>query len=322
MTHRARALRIGLVWGLAVTTVLVAVPLALRERLPEPLATHWSGRPDGSMPLALFLALSAGLWLPAWGILLAALLRGRVLDHRSGRAQWWGLLAGIGVLPAGMSLVTLLANLDATSWREAAPLGPEFLVPVVAAVAAGAAAGYLGRGAPDVPREPGHAPPGLPLSPDRRVVWVSRVRNRLLLALSRTGMAAGAVVAALSLVMELPGPAASIAWWSLPLWLAGYATATVRVRVTAQGVAIGFGPLGWPARRIPMARIERARVEERFPAQVGGYGLRGLPGSATVMVRGGECLVLDYRSGGRLAISVDDAERGASLVNALVGVRA
>ncbi|MEU7854572.1 hypothetical protein [Nonomuraea sp. NPDC049141] len=61
--------------------------------------------------------------------------------------------------------------------------------------------------------------------------------------------------------------------------------------------------------------------EVRYPSQVGGWGIRGLPGSATIMLRGGECLIIRYRSGGQLAVSVDDAERGAALINALIAER-
>ncbi|MFI7634865.1 hypothetical protein [Nonomuraea sp. NPDC049400] len=45
------------------------------------------------------------------------------------------------------------------------------------------------------------------------------------------------------------------------------------------------------------------------------WAFRGLPDSATIMLRGGECPVIGHRSGGRLTIT---AERGASLINALI----
>lgn len=49
----------------------------------------------------------------------------------------------------------------------------------------------------------------------------------------------------------------------------------------------------------------------------GGWGYRGLPCGATLMVRSGPCLVIEYVAGGQFAVSVDDAERGAGLLNAL-----
>lgn len=92
----------------------------------------------------------------------------------------------------------------------------------------------------------------------------------------------------------------------------------VRVQVGESGASIAFGPLRWPVRRVALSRIDTARSEERNPASVGGWGYRGLPGAATIMIRSGECLVLRYRRGGELGISVDDAERGAALINALL----
>jgi hypothetical protein len=40
------------------------------------------------------------------------------------------------------------------------------------------------------------------------------------------------------------------------------------------------------------------------------------------MLRGGECLVVRFASGGELGISIDDAQRGAALLNALIAQRA
>ncbi|WP_328793045.1 MULTISPECIES: hypothetical protein [unclassified Streptomyces] len=41
----------------------------------------------------------------------------------------------------------------------------------------------------------------------------------------------------------------------------------------------------------------------------------------TLMLRSGECLVIHVRRGGEFAVSVDDAERGAVLLNALSAQR-
>ncbi|NUP76885.1 MAG: hypothetical protein HOV96_04945, partial [Nonomuraea sp.] len=128
------------------------------------------------------------------------------------------------------------------------------------------------------------------------------------------GLRLAGVVTAETLSSALPGAVIVLA--------AGAMTSTLSVRVGGDTLVIGFGPFGRPTRRIPLAKIDRAWTEVRHPSEVGGWGFRGLPGMATIMLRGGECLVLGYRSGGRLAISVDDAERGASLVNALVAERA
>ncbi len=41
----------------------------------------------------------------------------------------------------------------------------------------------------------------------------------------------------------------------------------------------------------------------------------------TVMLRSGECLVVRTIKGKDFAVSVDDAERGAALLNSLIGQR-
>jgi hypothetical protein len=236
------------------------------------------------------------------------------------RAGAGALLGGGGLLALGVCGTTLLANLDAASWTEArlpvwAPLAVA-AVPIAAAVLAA----YFGRGGPDAPAT-GQEPPRLRLRAGQRAVWVSRVSNPVLLAV--TGVAAAGLFAAgtLQLVGVSAGPLTALLPVLLILLAAGLLTSSLRARVTADGVAIGFGPLGWPVRRISLSKIQSARSEPRYPSQVGGWGVRGLPGGATIMLRGGDCLVLRYRSGGELAVSVDDAERGASLINALVSER-
>lgn len=76
--------------------------------------------------------------------------------------------------------------------------------------------------------------------------------------------------------------------------------------------------LGRPVRRWQAAEIESARAENRTPAQAGGWGYRLGGLGTTVMLRGGECLVIRMRGKGEeFAVSMDDAERGAALLNAL-----
>ncbi|MGN9839630.1 hypothetical protein ACTMTI_16050 [Nonomuraea sp. H19] len=95
----------------------------------------------------------------------------------------------------------------------------------------------------------------------------------------------------------------------------------VIVRAGDDRVVVRFGRPGRPGRGIPLSEIASAWPETRHPSQIGGRGFRGLPGTATIMLRGGDCLVIGYRSGGRLAISIDAAAHGASLINALIAER-
>ncbi|MFI7442265.1 hypothetical protein [Nonomuraea indica] len=309
--------------GPAVTAVLVALPLALRDRLPDPMATHWGpgNVPDGSMAFPVAVGMQVAVWGLIWLGLVVAALRG--LDSRMSRVSWWGSLAGMSVFVIGMGVTSLLANLDAPTWRAAALDGRHVLAVLAAGVAAAGLAGYLGRGAPDPAAGPRAEPPVLHLRGGERVVWVSHVSNPWLVLL---GVGA-AVVLTVLLVLQMFGVVSGVAAGAvLPvvvLVLAlGLLTSSVTARVTAEGLTLLFGPFGWPLRRIPLSRIERAWSQPRRPADVGGWGVRGLPGRATIMLRAGDCLVVGYRGGGTLAVSIDDAERGAALLNALIAERA
>ncbi|MGW7482440.1 hypothetical protein ACWGH8_28050 [Nonomuraea muscovyensis] len=313
----------GPIVGLAVTAVLVALPLTLRDRLPDPMATHWApgSVPDGSMAFPVAVAMQVAVWAVLWLALVAVVLRG--LESRVSRVTWWGLLAGLSVFTVGMGVTTLLANLDAPTWREAVLGGWSVPAVIAAGVAAGLAGGYLGRGAPDLPAPPHAEPPTLRLRAGERVVWVSRVSNPWLVMLC----VGSAALLAVLLVLRMSGLVSGVAAGSaLPgvvvVLVLGLLTSSVTARVTADGLVLGFGPFGWPLRRIALSRIDRAWAQTRRPVDVGGWGVRGVPGSATIMLRGGECLVIGYREGGTLAVSIDDAERGAALLNALIAERA
>lgn len=323
MTPRSRALTIGGVWGLLVTAALVAFPLSVRDRLPDPLATHWTpDGPDGSQSLTVVVLAGLALWVVTWALLMGLAVHGSLFARRLGRIYWWGSLFGMSVFALGMAFSTLVANLDRPSWQEATLLNITLTGTAVLALGAGVLGGYLGRGEPDQPRPPAEAPPQLRLRQGQRSVWVGRTANPWLQLMAAVPVVVIVVMGGLQLfgvgmlAVTLAVSAAMVA-----VFIAGIVTSSISVRVTEDGVAIGFGPLGWPVRRIRLSAIDTAWAEQRFPSQVGGWGLRGLPGSASIMLRGGECLVLRYRSGGQLVISIDDAERGAALINALIEER-
>jgi hypothetical protein len=310
--------------GVLVTAVLLAVPMVVYNRLPDPLATHWgaSGRPDGAMPLPVgALVLPVGLWLLAFAALAAFGLRGRALAGRVPRGWFGAGLAALAVFVVGLDVVTLRANLDVADWHEAASVHWWTVLGVIAAAAAAGLLGrWLGRRGPD--ETPSVSPRPLPrvrLEPGDRTVWLSRVRNRFLIWLAGAFLAAGAATAVLATTV-LPTAALVVAAVVGAIGVGGLAVATVVVSVTGDGLAVGFGPWAWPRRRWPLDEISAARADYRTPAQVGGWGWRGL-GNVTLMVRSGPCLVIGRRGRGEFAVSADDAEHGAALLNALLEVR-
>lgn len=280
--------------GAVVALALAVLPAAWWGRLPDPLASHWNaaGEPDGSLPKAVVLALPLVIWI-------AGVLLGRRNPP---------IVAGLGVLVLALQGVTVWANLDRADWHDARHLAVWTSVLLVALPLLG---GWLClRFAP--PREAASEPvEKLDLPVGERAVWVSRCTSPVLLVAGCLALAAGGVA------LLFGGPAGTIPPVLLPVGLLLVLLGTVRVQVSERGVAVAYGPWAFPVWRKRLSAISAARTENKSALEVGGWGLRGLPGRATLMLRGGECLVLEYPNGGRFAISVDGAADGAALVNTL-----
>jgi MFS family permease len=323
MSVRGRYIPAAIGWTVLVAGLLAIVPASLAHRLPDPVASHWgpSGAPDDSMPLALMTVLPLLIWLALAGGALGTMIWGATLRRRRSRSVAVATLLGGGVFTLGLAAVTIYANLDRSDWRQAAPIGWQMFLVLALAVLAGLAGWLLGRLGPDEPPESIPRPAlRTRLRPGQHAVWVSSLAVPWAVALAVGFLIAAVVLGTLSVVRgDVRGEMAVI---FAVVALVGLTLSTVRAQVDRRGLAIAFGPLRWPVRRVPLARIESAWVEVRRPGDVGGWGYRGLPGGATIMLRGGECLVVRYVSGGTLAVSVDDAERGAALLNELINEHA
>ncbi|OIK28674.1 DUF1648 domain-containing protein [Streptomyces malaysiense] len=299
----------------AVAALVAGLPWLQRDRLPHRLATHWSGgpAPDGSMPLWSASLVPAAVWL-----VLALALSVRWRRSWAGPRSWLPIaLVPTGVVLVGAQVCVVRANLDRADWHQARQPVWSIVVTLALAAAAGVLAWRLTvRATATAPRA---GAPELDLARDERLVWFSRTANPWLQSLSASaGLVA--VGAALGLMVGL-APAATL--WPVcaacgVLALAGGVSSSVRAKISEAGLEISFGPLGWPVRRWTPDALESARAERRLPSQVGGWGYRLSGLGTTVMLRAGDCLVVRPR--GRrsdFAVSVDDAERGAALLNAL-----
>ncbi|MFC9976156.1 hypothetical protein ACFVH6_35210 [Spirillospora sp. NPDC127200] len=298
-------------------------PLLLRDRLPDPLASHWGtdGVPDGSASFAGITGVTGLVWLL---FCAGALLFGHLGWQRRHIRAWTGALLGAGAaLCAAVVAITLRLNLDRDSWREAGHLGADVLVPLLLGMAAGGGVGWLigNVGRDRVPTVPVRDLPRLDLAERDRPTWFGSVHSRWAVWLGG-GLAAagvlGAVVAGLLPEPLTPGRPLALAF--LPLVVAGLAGLTLSsARVTAgdSGLTVAFGPFGRPVKRIALDRIDSAWTERRTPAQVGGWGYRLSGLGTTAMLRSGECLVVAYDGDQRFAVSVDDSERAAALLNSL-----
>lgn len=106
--------------------------------------------------------------------------------------------------------------------------------------------------------------------------------------------------------------------WSQPA--AGLAVilmvTTVRVMAGADGLQVGFGPWGWPARHVPLERIRSARVEPIRALPMLGYGYRGWPRHGRIVVRSGPGLVLELDDGSTFGVTIGPgAEQALTAIN-------
>ncbi|MFF0751328.1 hypothetical protein [Streptomyces sp. NPDC004267] len=296
---------------LALTAQLLLSAL-WRDRLPDPLATHFSGtdgRPDGYTGRALFLAVGAGLVL-ALGAGWTLFARRRVL---------WGAWATAGFTGALLALL-LRANLDAAQGADARyPLVDLALAALTAALAALAGLGLARL----VPPEP--APPAVPAAGAPRIElaagevagWSRVTGSRPLTALSAGFLLAGAAGLALAPLLG-PWPYLLFGLVGLVVGAPGLACARVRVTVDRHGLTVAPAALPRPRIRIPLDDVAEAEAGTVNPlGDYGGWGYRTRPHRSALVLRSGEALVVRRRSGFEFAVTVPDAETAAALLNAL-----
>jgi hypothetical protein len=101
----------------------------------------------------------------------------------------------------------------------------------------------------------------------------------------------------------------------------GYVLSSLRVEVSDAQVAVRFGPLGWPQRRIAIADIEAAEAIVVDPLKWGGWGYRWNPWAhaSAAVIRKGPGIELLLKDGRRFAVTVNDAVAGAQAISQLCG---
>lgn len=306
---------------LIVLAGLVVIAVALPD-LPDPVATHWGagGAPDDFGPVWLPMVLLAicGIGLP---VLLAILTLPGL--RRGDHGMAYPFLAA-----TALGLATLLTVLVTASTVRQAGLadaadGPMIWLPLAAGLAAGAAAGaagwFLQPRRRFVPTAAAPATPAV-LASGERVAWLQRVPiargGRLLL------IGALVLLAVMTVVTTL-GSADTAAVWimgavTVLMALLVVSTLVFHVRVDEDGLTV-TSAAGWPRTRVPIGDVATAAAVEVNPmAEFGGWGLRWGPGGRFgVVLRIGEGIEVTRRSGRTFVVTVDDAQTGASLLNAL-----
>lgn len=313
MTKLIRILIATAVLPGAALAVAGALENVWADRLPDPVATHWSSTPNGHNELGAFTAVTLGLGAVTALILatsaVTALRRGRPLPRPT-----VGVGAGFAALPAAVLLSVLVANLDVPDW-QAAHSGLVVVPFLLGTAILGIIAAWVG-GLPSPPAPETPDRPSVGLRPGERAFWSGRAVNPAMLwALALIPLAIALLPAGLS--------------WQVAVWIAfvGFSVTALTYRlsasVDARGVTIRFGLLGVPWRHLALADIREATTRELTTFGDGGLGLRFNPvtGTTAYKVRGGPALVLELATGRTVLVSVDDPETGAGLVNDLLAQR-
>lgn len=292
--------------------LLVTIPVLFAGGLPDPLAVHWgtNGEPNGTLSLGGLVALVAGLFALIWLGSLAA--------HRGGSLlpPVVAVLFFVGGLLLGAVVVTIVANDGAESWADASGVDLVNVLAIVGGAVVAGGIGWLAAGgrrsaSPAIATD---AAPTVGLGAGETAAWTSAGVSVWVPALGLAGLAA-------ALVMQ---GTTGILLGVVAVVLLG--ASAIQVTVSAAGVGIGLGWWGWPRRVVPLDQIARAEVIQVEPLAYGGWGYRVLTGRvltgarAVVIRRGpGIRLVRDDRPD--LIVTVDDADRGAGLVNDLLRQR-
>lgn len=313
---------VAVVLPIAISVVALVAQAFLLPPLPDPVATHWGldGRPDGFGPawVNLVLTVVVGLGIPL--VIAASGLGGLRRGDHGGTYRLLGATAlAMSVLMAVIGTGALALQAGLTDAANAPGIGLVTLGAFVLAGAAGVLGWFL------QPHEPFRAmtlPAGDPLtlSGTEKAVWLQRV------SLARSGVivlgAAFVLIFVVSVVALSASPEPFIAWLLVGVMLvmaATFATTLAfHVRVDDDGLRV-TSVTGFPRVHIPLDEIARAEAVEVNPmGEFGGWGLRWAPGGGFgVVLRRGPGIRVTRTNGKTFTVTVDDAETGAALLQAL-----
>jgi hypothetical protein len=307
------------VFVVGLVVLALVLPLPFVDRMPDPVATHWgaNGVVNGTSRRGGFAVNIVATMLCVGAVVgaVAAFLPPRAGTRALGTSRLARglLLLGIALGAAPGTVAAIVsANVGAGSALEADAPVLLVLALVLGGVAVSNAvllsllAATFGR---SLPYEGADRPEGLPVRPGEHQHWVSGARNR--------GITTFAAALALLPLEALVGGPIPIGALVVPgvVGVGLLCFSGVRVAVDDQEVAIDLGPLRWPRRHISRDRIVAASVVDIRPLEWGGWGWRGIPGRTAIVIRKGEGMQLDLGDGHSLVVTVDDARRGAALIN-------
>ncbi|WP_103528845.1 DUF1648 domain-containing protein [Streptomyces sp. SM12] len=313
MRWKVRAALIVAVSYVAVTVVLLGTFVSWRDRLPDPMASHFGGggQADDVMSRAAWFWMSGLVMLLIGAMFLAMTWWGR--NHGSHGRVLVSVAVAIGVALASLLTFAQAANLDAASAEEVVMPLWHLGVGAGLALVAGLLCWWITgpdstpalEGSTATPEEP------LRLGKGEIAVWTRTVGSWALGVVTALAVAVGALLAASGVWVA----AVALLLSALP------AAALSRLNVTVDGRGLAVAPPGLrrPAKRIGLDEVDTAGVRHVSAfADFGGWGYRVRPGASGVVMRSGQALSVRLRGGKEFVVVVDGAEEAAALLNGLV----
>ncbi len=312
-SHRLATTVWTLVVPLAVLAVAVGLALSWRHELPNPVASHWGAAgPDGFSSLdgtlTVMVVTVPVLTLTLW---LVGLLAGRTSMVR----RWVAFMAvWFAVFICALIVGSLAVQRGLADAHEAPGLGVVIAVALAGAVLLGSLAAAATPADAPLPAT-GPVPPDAPRARSAGTAGASWTG---IVAFTRPWLAAAvgaAIVAAIALLTRSVGLTLPIA---AVLGLTGLTLGPWTVTVDERGLTVRT-LVPRPRTVVPLDEVESAEVVHVDPIRdFGGWGYRvGRSGRTGIVLRPGEAILV-HRSGGReLVVTVDDAHRGAALLNTL-----
>ncbi len=287
--------------------VVLLVRLTTFGHTPDPLPTHWNIQfhPDaftsatGFFVAILVIALTLALATAASVLLATSVLAGRMLATVFTYSVW---------IVAAVYAVSVLVSAGATDAHDVDLPWYGLALVLVIPIALAALCWTL---LPSGWRRSvsGVAPRPLALAQGERATWIGHAHSTVL-------RWACAVLALAALALLIVRPELAIPAFVLAVLSAFFSE--VGVRVDAVGLHTLWGPFNWPHSTVALRDITTVRTMLIEPMQWGGWGYRISPRGVAAVVRRGPGIVVDRAKRPPYAVTVDDAEQGADLLNALL----
>lgn len=286
--------------------------LAWASALPTEVASHWSGTgaPDDSLPTVpvLITTLAVSVVAAVGAIVLLALPKPHMRTKRV-IMLLLGLVAGSA---AGVWIIPTWLTVQAGS-VEGAVLG-FWVIPMAAASLWGVIPAAI------LPAQPMHFPGATPVAMELGETEVgawSRTITAMMFVWVTLGIGALAAVIYVPLLME---GGIEVAGFGLIVMVAAVLVCAsfIRLRVSVDWRGLRVVSLfGIPLKRIPLDQVAVVESTDIRPMDWGGWGYRVMPGRSAVVLRSGPGLVVTTASGKQFAITIDDPEQPAALLQAL-----